>query len=275
MSDPAAEVPSDVLVDTEGPIRRITINRPERRNALSGNVLALLRDALAEAKADPAVRVVVVTGAGDRAFSAGADLIGSSSPAAAPSGDDGPSAGQLHEARGELARVFEDFWDLGKPSVARVRGYCLAGGLGLALACDLVVASDDSIFGTPEIDIGIWPFMVTVALLRTMTPKRALELMMTGRRLDAAEAERFGIVNRVVRVDELDAAVDELAGQLARKPPMAMRAGRESFYTALGMGSREALRYLHPLLTVATLGDEAAEGRAAFAERRPPPWAQP
>ena len=276
MTDDRAQTgPDEVLVDRTGPIRRITINRPERRNALSGNVLDLLRAALAEAKADDSVRVVVVTGAGDKAFSAGADLIGSSSPAAAPAqgGEGGPSAGQLHEARGELARLFEDLWDLGKPSVAKVRGYCLAGGLGLALACDLVVAADDATFGTPEIDIGIWPFMVTVALLQTVTPKRALELMMTGRRIDASEAERIGIATRVVPVDELDGAVDDLAWVLARKPPGAMRAGRDSFYAAMQMESRAALRYLHPLLTVATLGDEAAEGRAAFAERRPPPWA--
>jgi len=254
---------------------RITINRPERRNALSGNVLALLREALAGAKSAPDVRVVVLTGAGDRAFSAGADLTGVSSPAAGPGGAGGPTAGALHETRGELGRVFEDLWDLGKPSIARVRGYALAGGLGLALACDLVVAADDAIFGTPEIDIGIWPYMVTVALLQAMTPKRALELMMTGRRVGAEEAARIGIVNRVVPVADLDSAVDELAQTLARKPPGAMGAGRDSFYTTLALSPRDALRYLHPLLTVATLGDEAAEGRAAFAEHRPPRWAEP
>jgi enoyl-CoA hydratase/carnithine racemase len=269
-SDPAAEV----IVEDAGRVRRITINRPERRNALSGTVIGLLRSALADARADPAVRVVVLTGAGDRAFSAGADLVGASSPAAAPQGLGGPTAGELHEARGELGRLFEDLWDLGKPSIARVRGYALAGGLGLALACDLIVAADDAIFGTPEIDIGIWPFMVTVALLQAMTPKRALELMMTGRRVGAEEAERIGIVNRVVAVEELDSAVEELAQALARKPPGAMRAGRDSFFTSLSLGPREALSYLHPLLTVATLGEEAAEGRAAFAEHRPPKWAE-
>jgi enoyl-CoA hydratase/carnithine racemase len=262
-----------VVVENQGRVRRITINRPERRNALSGEVLELLRAALAEARDDAEVRVVVLTGAGDQAFSTGADLVGANSPAAAPQGGTGPSAVALHEARGELGRLFEDLWDLGKPSIARVKGYALAGGLGLALACDLVVASDDAVFGTPEIDIGIWPYMVTVALLQAMTPKRALELMMTGRRVSADEAERIGIVNRVVPAAELDSAVAELADKLARKPPAAMRAGRESFYTALAIDPRSALRYLHPLLTVATLGDEAAEGRAAFAERRPPSWA--
>ena len=266
--------PAEVVADHLRPVRRITINRPERRNALSGEVIALLRAALADARADPAVRVVVLTGAGDRAFSAGADLVGTSSPVAPPQGAGG-SRGAHHEARGDLGRLFEDLWDLGKPSIARVRGYALAGGMGLALACDLVVAADDAIFGTPEIDVGIWPYMVTVALLQAMTPKRALELMMTGRRVGAEEAERLGIVNRVVAVADLDSAVDELAGVLARKPPGAMRAGRESFYMTLAFPPREALRYLHPLLTVATLGDEAAEGRAAFAEHREPRWPEP
>jgi enoyl-CoA hydratase/carnithine racemase len=271
----APDSSAEVLVEDEGRVRRITINRPERRNALSGEVLVLLRAALAHAGADSCVRAVILTGAGDRAFSTGADLVGANSPAAAPRGPTGPSASALHEARGELGRLFEDLWDLGKPSIARVQGYALAGGLGLALACDLVVAADDAIFGTPEIDIGIWPYMVTVALLQAMTPKRALELMMTGRRVGAEEAERIGIVNRVVPAAELDAVVDELAEKLARKPPVAMRAGRDSFYTALALDPRAALRYLHPLLTVATLGDEAAEGRAAFSEHRPPKWAEP
>jgi enoyl-CoA hydratase/carnithine racemase len=167
----------------------------------------------------------------------------------------------------------EDLWELGKPSIARVRGYALAGGMGLALSCDLVVAGDDAVFGTPEIDIGIWPFMITVPLLRAMPAKRALELMLTGRRVGAAEAERIGIVNRVVPVAELDAAVDELAQTLAHKPPGAMRMGRESFYTALDLGAHDALRYLHPLLSVATSTEEAAEGRAAFAAKRQPRWA--
>jgi enoyl-CoA hydratase/carnithine racemase len=258
-----------VLLEVTGRVARLTINRPERRNALSTGVIAGLRQALATVKADDGLRVVVLTGAGDRAFCAGADLV-RSSPVEGGGGDD-PAA--VHAARGELARLMEDLWELGKPSIARVRGYALAGGFGLALACDLLVAADDAVFGTPEIDIGIWPFMITVPILRAMTPKRALELMLTGRRVAAGEAERIGFVNRVVPVDELDAAVDELAGTLAAKPPGALRLGRESFYEAVDLGAREALRYLHPLLSVAAGTDEAAEGRAAFADRRPPRWA--
>lgn len=264
-------VADDVVLERRGAVGRLVINRPERRNALNSSVLEGLRFGLAELKEDPSIRVVVLTGSGEQAFSAGADLVGPSSPAAggAPGG---PSAAELHEGRGELAALFQDLWDLGKPSIARVRGYALAGGMGVALACDLVVAGTDAVFGTPEIDIGIWPYMVTVSLLRSMAPKRALELMMTGRRVTASEGAELGFVNRVVPVAELDDAVDELALLLSKKPPAALRAGRASFYRVLDMAAGDALAYLHPLLTVATGTSEAEEGRAAFAAKRPPSW---
>jgi enoyl-CoA hydratase/carnithine racemase len=269
-------VPDDVVLQRRGPVARLTINRPERRNALNASVLSGLRAGLASVKRDDSVRVIVLTGAGDKAFSAGADLIGPDSPAAglpAAQMEGSPSAADLHESRGELAGLFQDLWELGKPSIARVRGFALAGGMGVALACDLVVAAEDAVFGTPEIDIGIWPYMVTVALLQAMSPRRALELMMTGRRVTAGEGERLGFVNRVVPVDELDSVVDDLAELLARKPPRALSAGRASFYRVLHLAPADALAYLHPLLTVATQTPEAAEGRSAFAERRQPSWA--
>jgi enoyl-CoA hydratase/carnithine racemase len=252
-----------LLYDVAGPVATLTINRPERRNAITWQMLADLRVALARAKDDPEVRVVVLTGAGDKAFCAGADLSGMS---------EGAGWAELHSGRGELALLFRDLWELGKPVIARVRGYALAGGFGLALACDLVVAADDAVFGTPEIDVGLWPFLITVPMLRSMPPKRALELMMTGRRVDATEAERIGFVTRVVPVDGLDEAVAELAATLAAKSPAIMRLGRDSFYNVIDQPAADALKLLHPLLTVTTATEDAAEGMAAFAERRPPVW---
>ena len=254
---------SPVLVEREGHVARLVINRPERRNALSWEVVGLLRDRLAELRADRDVRVVVLTGAGDRAFCAGADLGGMA---------EGAGYLDLHDARGELAELFRDLWSLGKPTVARVRGYALAGGFGLALACVLVVAADDAQFGTPEIDVGLWPYMITVPLVRSMPPKVALELMMTGRRVGADEAARLGFVTRVVPVDELDAAVDELAGSLAAKSPAIMRLGRDAFYAVWDQAADDALRTLHPLLTITTATEDAAEGIAAFLEKRPARW---
>ncbi len=252
----------DVRYEVDGAVARITIDREARRNALSFTVLRGLREAFALARADHAVRAVVLTGAGDKAFCAGADLGGF--------GDPGEVA--AHDGRGELAALFTDMWELGKPIVARVRGFALAGGFGLALACDLVVAADDAKFGTPEIDVGLWPFMITVPLLRALPPKKALELMMTGRRVDAAEAERLGFVTRVVPVAELDAAVDELATTLAAKSPVVMRWGRDSFFRALDLGAADGLAYLQAMLTVTSHTDDTAEGIAAFVEKRAPRW---
>jgi enoyl-CoA hydratase/carnithine racemase len=253
----------EVLYAVENGVARVTINRPERRNAMSYGVMQGLRDAVAAAKADENVRVVVLTGAGDRAFCAGADLGGIAENA---------GAAAAHEGRGFLADLFRELWSLGKPTIARVRGYALAGGFGLALACDFVIASDDAQFGTPEVNVGLWPYMITVPLLRSMPAKKVLELQATGRRVHADEAARIGFVTRVVRVDELDAAVDELAASLASKSPLVLRWGRDAFYRVLEMDADSALDYLQGMLSVHTLSEDAAEGVAAFAEKREPQW---
>lgn len=262
---------AEVLLAVSDGVATVTVNRPERRNALSWSVIAELRSVLASVRDDETARVVVLTGAGDKAFCAGADLGGM---AAGSSTETTAGAGflDLHEGRGGLAELFLDLWSLGKPTIARVRGYALAGGMGLALACDFVVAADDAQFGTPEIDVGLWPFMITVPLVRSMPPKKVLELMLTGRRVGADEAERIGFVNRVVPVSELDAAVAELASALAAKSPAIVKLGRNSFYAVWDRAAADALAYLHPMLTVTTLTEDAQEGLAAFAERRPPVW---
>jgi enoyl-CoA hydratase/carnithine racemase len=253
----------EVLYSVDAGVARVTINRPERRNAMSFGVMQGLRDAVASAKTDDSVRVLVLTGAGDRAFCACADLGGIA---------DNAGAAAAHDGRGLLADLFRDLWSLGKPTIARVRGYALAGGFGLALACDFVIAADDAQFGTPEINVGLWPYMITVPLLRSMPPKRAYELMATGRRVDAAEADRIGFVTRVVSVDQLDAAVDELASGLASKSPLIMRWGRDAFQHVLGMDPDRALDYLQAMLTITSSSEDTAEGVAAFAETRAPEW---
>ena len=254
---------SEVLTTVEGAIARVTINRPERRNSMSYGVMQGLRDAVAAAKADDAVRVVVLTGAGDKAFCAGADLGGIA---------DNAGAVAAHDGRGLLADLFRELWALGKPTIARVRGFALAGGFGLALACDVVIASDDAQFGTPEVNVGLWPYMITVPMLRSMPPKTVLELQMSGRRVGAEEAQRIGFVSRVVPVAELDAAVDEVAAGLAAKSPLVLRCGRDAFYRVAEMDADAALDYLQGMLTIHTQSEDAAEGVAAFAEKRTPQW---
>ena len=254
---------AEVLYEIDRGVARVTINRPERRNSMSFGVMRGLRDAVAAAKLDDAVRVLVLTGAGDKAFCAGADLGGIA---------DNAGAAAAHDGRGLLAELFREMWALGKPTIARVRGYALAGGFGLALACDVVIAADDAQFGTPEVNVGLWPYMITVPMLRSMPPKAVLELQMTGRRVGAEEAARIGFVNRMVPVAELDTAVDEFASALAAKSPLVLRWGRDAFYRVLEMDADDALDYLQGMLTVHTQSEDAAEGIAAFAEKRAPVW---
>ncbi len=269
----ASDTAPEVRYEVHDGVATLTIDRPARRNALSWDVVTQLRRHVGQAHDDPAVRVLVVTGAGDVAFCAGADL-GGMRDEVDPATGRRPDPVLLHDARGELAGLFEDLYALGKPTIARVFGYCLAGGFGLALACDLVVASDDAVFATPEIDVGLWPYMITVPLTRSMPPKRALELMMTGRRLDAATADEWGLLTRVVPAEQLDEAVAELAATLASKPATAMRLGRDSFYAVWDHSASDALALLHPMLGVAADVDDAVEGVAAFMEKRPPAWRQ-
>lgn len=264
-SGPTTDTSGSVMYDVADNVARLTINRPERRNALSWELVAALRSRLNDARNDPGVRVVVLTGAGDKAFCAGADL----------SGMAGSDTLALHEARGELAGLFCDLWELGKPTIAEVRGFALAGGMGLALSCDLVIAADTAVFATPEIDVGLWPFMVTVPMLRSMPPKRALELMMTGRRVGADEAVSAGFVTVAVPEADLSAEVDRWCTQLAAKPPGAMRLGRSSFYAVIDASGTEALSQLHALLGVAANTAEAAEGLDAFTQKRRPQWQMP
>jgi enoyl-CoA hydratase len=256
----------DVLYQSAGHVATITINRLEARNALNESVLLGLRNAMSRSRSDPEVRAVVLTGAGDSAFCAGADLKSGITR--------GTNAGALesHDARRHLAELFLDLTELGKPVVARVNGHALAGGFGLAMACDIVIASDRATFGTPEINVGLWPMMISAVLIRAMPPKVALELMMSGRRVDAAEGLRLGFLHRVVASDELDSAVALVTGSLLTKSPAVMRLGRDSFYTILDLELRPALRHLQSMLTVVTQTEDAAEGVRAFAEKREPVW---
>lgn len=263
MADPDLGSDSQIVVSVADRIATITLDRPERRNALTWTMIRRLCEVVGRLRDDPDVSVVVLTGAGDRAFCAGADLTGMAA---------GAGHLALHDSRADLATLFRALWDLGKPTIAKVRGFALAGGMGLALACDLVVAADDAVFGTPEIDVGLWPFVITVPLVRSMPPKKALELMMTGRRVDADEAERIGFVTQVVPVAGLDAAVDALATSLASKSPAVMRLGRDSFYAVWDQQADDALRLLHAMLTVTSATDDASEGIAAFTEKRTPRW---
>jgi enoyl-CoA hydratase/carnithine racemase len=253
-----------VLYACDDGIARITINRPDARNALSADVIAGLHAALERARDDAGARVVVLTGAGDRAFSAGGDLGGR--------GFQQASFVERHHERREFADLFRVLNRLGKPVIARVRGYCLAGGFGLALGCDLVVASEDSQFGTPEVRRGLMPMIIMATIFRNVGRKKGMELLLTGARIDAREAERLGLINHAVPVEQLDAKVDELARQIASLSPAVLRLGRDAFYSMADLEFERALDFLQAMLTVNLGTEDAIEGVRAFLEKREPAW---
>ncbi|QSQ16504.1 enoyl-CoA hydratase/isomerase family protein [Myxococcus landrumensis] len=253
----------DVLYEVQGPQALLTINRPKARNALSPSVVKALMDGLERADADSAVRVVVLTGAGEKVFCAGGDL-----------GQMTGDAGFLstHEGRRSYGKLLARFQEVRKPTVARVNGHALAGGLGLVLACDLAVAVDGADLGTPEIDVGLFPMMMMALLQRHVGRKRALELVLTGDRLSAREALSMGLLNRVVPAAELDGAVAVLAQKLAGKSQSVLALGRRAFFTAEDLPLPAALEFLASQLSLNVLAEDAAEGVSAFLEKRPPQW---
>ena len=246
--------------ERHGPATWLIIDREERRNALSPEVIGGLVEGLARAGGDDDVRVVVITGAGDRAFSAGGDIGGFAATDAAESA---PAA---------VSRLIDAVWHHPKPVVARVNGRALGGGFGLMLACDLAVATEHAEVGTPEIDIGLWPHVITAVIQRTVPRKLALELMLTGRRLSASEALRWGIVNRVVPREDLDRAVEELVGELASKSPHVLRLGKRSFTGAEDLPFGRAVDHLKEMLAENLKAEDLIEGVSAFLEKRKPDW---
>ena len=250
-----------VLLTVDGHVATITLNRPEQRNPLSGAMLLDLLAAFGWCRDEPEVRVVVLTGAGDRAFCAGADL--------AAFDADTPELAR-HRGRHLFVELFALMQSLGKPIVGRINGHALAGGLGLAASCDLLVASDTANFGTPEVNVGIWPMMIQAVLSRNLPRKVLLEMVMLGDRWTATQMQSVGMVNRVVTPDQLDSAVKEITDKLVKKSPAVMRLGRDSFYRQQDVEFHAALDYLQSQITLVTLTEDSKEGVKAFFEKREP-----
>ena len=253
--------PSHVLVEVSESVATVTLNRPEQRNPLSPTMLRELRQALVTAREDTSIRTVILTGAGDKAFCAGADLGGFVAEA---------TELERHRDRGLFVDLFAACERLGKPLIGCVNGHALAGGFGLALACDILVAADTATFGTPEIKVGVWPMMIMAIVVRNLGRKRALELFMTGERIDAATAQQWGIVNRVVPQAEVRAAARQMALRMAVFSPVIMRLGRDAFYAIDSLPVEAALRQLQSQLTLVSLTEDFREGVTAFLEKRTP-----
>jgi enoyl-CoA hydratase len=259
VADPPAL--EQALVAVDGHVATVTLNRPEQRNPLSATMLRDLAAAFRWCQQEPDVRVVVLTGAGDRAFCAGADL---------SSFDGGMTDLERHRSRDLFVELFTLMDSLGKPIVGRINGHALAGGLGLACACDLLVSTDTATFGTPEINVGIWPMMIQAILSRNLPRKVLLEMEMLGDRWTATQLQGIGVINRVVPHDQLDSAIKEITDKLVKKSPVALRLGRDSFYRQQDMEFRAALHYLHSQFTLVTLTEDSKEGIKAFFEKREP-----
>lgn len=244
-------------------VATITLDDPETRNALSDELLTELLTALALAKVDDAVRVVVLASSHEKVFSAGGNLAGF-----------GGTSGTVEKFAGAalFTDTFKALGELGKPSIVAARGHVLAGSLGLALACDLILASDNATFGTPEITVGLFPFMIMALIYRNVGRKKTNEMLLLGERISAEEAREAGIVNKVVRPELFEDNLDNWTKLLAAKSPLIMRLGKDAMWRQMDMPLVEALDYLRSQLAIELSTEDAIEGVKAFFEKREPEW---
>ena len=244
-------------------VATIAMDQPDTRNALSDELLGDLIAAFEAAREDDAVRCVVLASTHEKTFSSGGNLTGFAA--------DVPLV-HKHVATERFPRLFTLIGELGKPVICAVNGHCLAGALGLALACDLIVASEVATFGTPEINVGVFPFMILALIVRNVPRKKATELLLLGERINAREAERLGIVNRVVAAEDLEATVGDWAQRLAAKSPVLMKLGKDALWRQNDMALEDAWDYLRAQLTIAFATEDIQEGVKAFFEKREPQW---
>jgi enoyl-CoA hydratase/carnithine racemase len=252
-----------LLYEIDEGVATVTLNRPEQRNALSNRMLGELVDAMKRARDDGAVRAVVLRGAGEKVFCAGADLGGFAA--------DAPLV-EKHFSSDLFLEFFRLMPRLGKPSLCAANGHVLAGGMGLALSCDLVIAREGITFGTPEINIGAFPYMIMAIIYRNVPRKKVNEMMLLGERISAEEAVGLGLANKVVPAGEFDGAVADWARRLASKSPVLMRLGHDAMYRQQDMAIDDGLEFLRSQLSLTFSTEDIQEGVKAFFEKRDPEW---
>ena len=244
-------------------VATIALDQPETRNALSDELLTDLIAALEQVRDDPAARCLVLTSTHEKVFSSGGNLTGFAADVALV---------HKHFATARFPAAFRLLGELGKPSICAANGHVLAGALGLALACDLIIARDGARFGTPEINVGLFPFMIMALIYRNVGRKKTAELMLLGEQISAQEAERIGIVNRVLAPDQFQAGVADWATRLAAKSPVLMKLGKDAMFRQQDMAYADAVDFLRSQLTVAFSTEDIQEGVTAFFEKRAPEW---
>jgi enoyl-CoA hydratase/carnithine racemase len=259
-----SEHKADIRTERRGRALWIWIDREERRNAINPRVIAGIEAAVADAQRDPAIRAIVLTGVGRRAFCAGADLTAGT----------GTFTMGLDEPMTDFGRLARQVRTNGIPMIARVNGDCVAGGMGLMSLCDLAVVADHARFGLPEGKVGVFPMQVLVFLRGMIGARHVNELCLTGDLINAARAMEMGIANYVVSFDDLDARVDALVEKLGAMSPAALRRGKYAIAAMETMAFPEALAFAETSISVASMTTDAAEGLAAFNERRKPRWQQ-
>ena len=244
-------------------VATVTLNTPDNRNALTNELLGELTSAFVSARDDERVRCVVLTSSHEKVFSAGASLDQFAA--------DVPLV-HKHFGTERFPRLFRTILGLGKPTICAANGHVLAGSLGVALCCDLIVAKETATFGTPEINVGVFPFMIMALIYRNVPRKKTNELLLLGERVSAEEALSIGIVNRVVAEGEFEAAVDDWATRLAAKSPVAMKLGKDAMYRQLDMPFEDALDFLRAQLSLSFTTEDIQEGVKAFFDKREPNW---
>jgi enoyl-CoA hydratase/carnithine racemase len=244
-------------------VATIALDQPDTRNALSDELLTDLIAAFEAARDDDGVRCVVLTSSHEKVFSAGGNLAGFAAEV--------PLV-LKHFGIERFPKLFALIGGLGKPTICAANGHVLAGALGLALACDLIIAKEEARFGTPEINVGVFPFMIMALIYRNVPRKKTNELLLLGEQISAAEAERIGIVNKVVPAEEFDAAVADWAQRLASKSPVLMKLGKDAMYRQMDLPIDAALELLRHNLTLAFSTEDIQEGVKAFFEKREPQW---
>ncbi|QHS10334.1 enoyl-CoA hydratase-related protein [Sinimarinibacterium sp. NLF-5-8] len=262
MTESVDSTQNDVLVERKGAVQWITINREARRNALNANVIQRIDDAIVSAQADGQVRAIVITGAGDKAFCAGADLA---------KGVKGFAFDvDFSRPKHYIVQLFKRLQECTLPVIARVNGHTMAGGFGLLCACDMAVAADDIRIGTTESKIGLTPMMILPYMLRILPPRRLQEMCITGEQFSAQDALDWGVVNYVVPRAQLDEKLNWLLARVVDKSPTAIRLGKQAFNATRDMGLREALEYAQAMVPVMSSTEDAKEGLLAFQEKRAP-----
>jgi len=253
---------SDVLTEKRGHVQWIIINREARRNAMNDDVCNSIIAGMNTATADPDIRAVVLTGAGDKAFCAGADL----------SAGSGSFKYDYSKVGLAFVRLMKVSRDLTLPLIARVNGHAMAGGMGMLGMCDMAIGVDTATFGMPEVKIGIFPMQIMAVLQRLIPSRKLYEMALTGEPITAAEALDIGLLNYVVTAAELDTKLDWLLSRLLNKSPTAIRRGKYAMRVTEQLNFDQAAVFMEAQIGTLALTEDAAEGRAAFIEKRAPVW---